>query len=190
MPDKKGFTLIEVLVVVVVVAILALLAFASYKRARLTAQNEMARAKLVEVAMAAQMYNEDARGSARVAGGLGQARVAGFQNAELLFLRTPTDTSFSYLKNIEWNKTCTDSNSCVHHYRGYNFYVCNPDSNSASNQPAGSGCDGKMIAVMTGPVCSGACAAGVNLDAAAEYGGKSWWVSRDNLGTVGSNYGS
>jgi prepilin-type N-terminal cleavage/methylation domain-containing protein len=195
MPKKKGFTLIEVLVVVVVVAILSLLAFASYKRSRLTAQNEMARVKLVEVAAAARMYNEDARDDARVAGGLGQARLNNFQHAELLFSRTPDDTGYPYLKTTEWNETgtCPSENGCVSHYRGYNFYVCNPDSASAANQPAGSGCDGKMIAVMTGPACSGtaaACkAAGISADAVTEYGPYKWWVSRENLGTVGSDYG-
>jgi prepilin-type N-terminal cleavage/methylation domain-containing protein len=188
MPKKKGFTLIEVLVVVVVVAILSLLAFASYKRSRLTAQNEMARVKLVEVAAAARMYNEDARGKDRVAGGLGQARLNNFKNAELLFSRTPDEEADSntvqpYLKLTEWNQTPEG----VYHYRGYNFYICNPDLGSSAQPNVN--CKGQEIAVMTGPVCTGACADGVNKDAAALYGGYKWWVSSENLGTVGSNYG-
>ncbi|MDR0734599.1 MAG: prepilin-type N-terminal cleavage/methylation domain-containing protein [Elusimicrobiota bacterium] len=201
MPNKKGFTLLEILVVIVVIAILSLLAMASYKRARVTSQNEMARVKLVEVAAAAQMYNEDARGENRVAGGFGRSPVANFQRAELLFSRTATNdisaSTYSYLKNKEWNQVgaCAGGgNDCVLHYRGYNFYVCNPDSTSTAGQPAGSGCDGKMIATMTGPTCSGSCSGatcedGVNPQAVKEYCGKKWWVSRENLGAVGSDYG-
>jgi prepilin-type N-terminal cleavage/methylation domain-containing protein len=193
---KKGFTLIEVLVVVVIIAIVALLAFPSYKKARVVSQNEAARAKLVEVATAARMFNEDARGI------LGDERVMGaFHNKDLtperfrdpraLFSSTTTTGSGKgYLSITGWNQegdcSTPSSTTCYYHYRGYTFYVCNPDINSTT-QPD-TLCIGK-IAVMKGPT-EEKTDKSVMKEAVGEYSGFAWWVSGENLGAVGSNYGS
>jgi len=55
---KKGFTLIEVLVVVVFIAIVSMIAFPSYKKAKAITANDAARVKLLELATAVMMYNE------------------------------------------------------------------------------------------------------------------------------------
>jgi len=180
MRGKKGFTLIEILVVVVVIAIISLIAFASYRNARLASQNEMARGKLVEVANAARMFNEDNFGVNRVAGGFGVSPVPGFASPLTLFESAGnTDSNFSYIRDTEW-----DNIAGVWHYRGYRFFICNPTVGGA--QPVEE-CNDQRIAVMLGPT-----AALATLDGAAEeYGESIWWIDRNNLGLgmVGSTYG-
>ena len=189
---KKGFTLIEVLVVVVVIAIVAIIAFPSYKKANVVSQNEAARGKLLELANAVRMYNEDARGSERVAGDLAGNKVNGFSDPKRLFHGSHTDTSstaLKYLSTTGWNQEGTGCNTaggdCKYHYRSYTYYVCNPDSGGTQpNAACGSSSD-RRIAAMTGPTDS------TNYpDAVDEYGGFAWWVSKENLGVVGSNYGT
>lgn len=193
---KRGFTLIEVLVVIVVIAIIALLAFPSYRRARLTSQNEMARAKLMEIANAARMFNED--NSKPVFGAFEGACDVDYRtelnitvvNPLCLFLTSGNDflSAYSYLKTTEWNTFpdgCTDD--CLFHYRGYTFFICNPNSATAQGQPADSGCDGTQIAIMHGPATQ--MDDSVRADAVEVYGGFRWWVSRENLGIIGSNFG-
>ena len=192
MNKKRGFTFVEVMVVVIVIAIISLLAFPSYRRARIVSQNEMARAKLLEVANAARMFNEDARGTARVAGGFDGSTFTGFKSPTALFYGTPDDTGFAvgpgnefkaYLDQDGWDFTGE-----VFHFRGYKFFVCNPDSNTASGQPPGSECDGSMIATMLGPT------AGFNPNELAvnTYGGYVWWVPVPGAGgsaqMIGSNF--
>ena len=194
MNKKRGFTFVEVMVVVIVIAIIALLAFPSYRRARIVTQNDMARAKLIEVANAARMFNEEARGTARVAGGLdGSTLVTGFESPTRLFTHTPDHAMFAqagneykaYLDLDGWNVITGGGGF---HFRGYRFFVCNPDSIDASGQPAGSGCDGTRIATMRGPV------GGAYSDALAveTYGGFLWWVPRPGAGgsaqIVGSDF--
>lgn len=58
--NKKGFTLIEVLVVVVLIAIVSMIAFPSFKKSREITKTKALSLKLLEVANAARMYNEDA----------------------------------------------------------------------------------------------------------------------------------
>ena len=183
MRGRKGFTLIEVLVVVLVIAIVALIAFPSYRRARLTSQNEMARAKLVEVANAARMFNEDNRGANRVAGGFGESPVQNFNSPLMLFTTVHGDISitdnsgFSYIRDVEW-----DFLGDVRHYRGYRFFICNPDI--GGTQPIAE-CNDSRIAVMLGPIATLNTMEG----AVEEFGDSIWWVDRDTLGIIGSDYG-
>ena len=55
---KKGFTLIEVVVVTIIIAALALLVMPSFKNSSLTNQMEKAKIGLVELTTAAKLYNE------------------------------------------------------------------------------------------------------------------------------------
>jgi prepilin-type N-terminal cleavage/methylation domain-containing protein len=179
MLSEKGFTLIEVIVVVVVIAIVALIAFPSYLKSRITAQNDAARVRLLELANAARMYNEDAKGKEKVAGDLAGAALSGFSDPRKLFGRTEDDESsgFKYLTPRVWHTT-----GGAYNFSGYTYYVCNPDVTSAS-QPAGSNCKASgetfgRIATMKAPN-----------DSSNMYYGSTWWVSVDNLGIVGSDYG-
>jgi prepilin-type N-terminal cleavage/methylation domain-containing protein len=180
---KRGFTLIEVLVVVVVIAIIAILAFPSYKKANEVSKNEAARGKLLELSNAVRMYNEDARGSQRIAGDLAGNAFGEFQDPRRVFSGTHTDVTGAmvYLSRTGWNddpQGCSSKNTspCKYHFRNYTYYVCNPDVSSAS-QPDKTPCGEGRIVAMTGP------------DGDAEYGSHSWWVSNENLGVVGSDYG-
>lgn len=168
MPNGKGFTLIEVLVVVVLIAIISMIAFPSFKKSREITKNEGARIKLLEVANAARMYNEDA--TDKVAGRFGQALSSSFKNPEVLF--DPKNAlKAAYLKNREsWSGEGLSLN-----YNGYTYYICNPDI--AGTQPISvcvSGTDGR-IAVMK------------KLDGTGRYAGEAW-VSTTNLGRVENNY--
>lgn len=58
MANKKGFTLIEIVVVVLVIAILALLVAPSFKNSALTNKIEKAKVGLVELTTAVKLYNE------------------------------------------------------------------------------------------------------------------------------------
>ena len=128
MPDKKGFSFIEVLIIVVLIAVLSLIAVPSYKKSIETSKNNQARAKLVEIANAAQMFNEDMRGCHKIAGNLSGTNVpscgsGSFQQAYLLFSQVGNDTdagaNYAYLKDVS-------SFSEGYLYRGYEFYICNP----------------------------------------------------------------
>lgn len=58
MHNKKGFTLMEVLIVTIIIAILALLVVPSFKNSALTNQMEKAKIGLVEITTAVKLYNE------------------------------------------------------------------------------------------------------------------------------------
>jgi len=167
MVNKKGFTLIEVLVVVVLIAILSMLAFPSFKKSREVNKNEAAKVKLLEVANAARLYNEDA--STKVVGRFGQP-VGTFVDPIVLFYSTNAQ-KVAYLKNIEsWDGTGISFN-----YMGYTFYVCNPDL--SGTQPISACVNGSEVRV----------AVMKNLTASGRYAGEAW-VSTDNLGMVKNNY--
>ena len=58
MINRKGFTLIEVVVVILVIATLALLVVPSFKNSALTNKMEKAKVGLVELTTAVKLYNE------------------------------------------------------------------------------------------------------------------------------------
>ncbi len=166
--NKKGFTLIEVLVVVVLIAIVSMIAFPSFKKSREITKNEGARIKLLEVANAARMYNEDA--PIKVAGRFGQAQAGGFVDPQVLFYNTNA-LKVAYLKNQDaWSGSGTNLN-----YNGYTYYVCNPDI--GGGQPISACVNGTdlRIAVMK------------KLDGTGRFAGEAW-VSTVNLGRVENNY--
>ena len=57
--SKKGFTLIEVVVVTLIIAALALLVVPSFKNSALTNRIEKAKVGLIELTTAVKLYNED-----------------------------------------------------------------------------------------------------------------------------------
>ncbi|MDR0645996.1 MAG: prepilin-type N-terminal cleavage/methylation domain-containing protein [Elusimicrobiota bacterium] len=177
MHNKKGFTFIEVAVVVALIAIISLIAFPSYRNSRLITQNEMARAKLSELATAARMYNEDVRGGERIAGGLGDSSLTGFKDPRSVLFSSNPNSGISQ-EAFDFNRQNWDTDGGVYHFAGYKYYLCNPDG--GSSQPANSGCDNDRIATMKGPETGAA---------ASMYSGHTWWVSRTgNLGIIGSDF--
>jgi len=179
MIKKRGFTLIEVLVVIIIIAIIAGLAVPSYRRSRIESQNKAAIAKLVELANAARLYNEDAVGGARVAGEMCLA-LAGFTVPVRLFIGTPNDVAIwtnatnpasvvpdwnqAFLKRTGWNNLDTGvfpvngivSGTCNVNFDGYTYYVCNPvmfgfPSPAQPKEPNDSGCRDGDIATMMPP---------------------------------------
>ena len=168
MLNRKGFTLIEVLVVVVLIAIVSMIAFPSFKKSLEVSRNEGARIKLLEVSNAARMYNEDA--PYKVAGRFGQALSSDFRDPLVLF-SDQNALKVAYLKNKDaWSGSGINFN-----YNGYIYYVCNPDL--SGSQPIGVCVNGSevRVAVMKKP------------DATGRYAGEAW-VSTVNLGRVENNY--
>ncbi len=164
---KNGFTFVEVLVIVVLIAIISLVAVPSYKKGLETSKNNQARAKLVEIANAARMYNEDARGSGQIAGSFGSP-VAGYSDPEILFFTTTDDNrndaeskKYAYLRDAE--------SFSGKGFRGYNFYICTPDVADAA-----CGGDINVVAIMTPS----------DTITDERYVGKVWKVSNDNPGKV------
>lgn len=167
---KNGFTFVEVLVIVVLIAIISLVAVPSYKKGLETSKNNQARAKLLEIANAARMYNEDARGSAQVAGSFG-APVEGYSDPRSLFfssvvsaeedMNESSTSKYAYLTDPE-SLSGTG-------FRGYNFYICTPDVEDAT-----CGGDINVVAIMT---------PGESITD-ERYVGKMWKVSNENPGRV------
>ena len=130
--NKKGFTLMEILVVVLIVVVLVSLYSLTYKKSIGTRNNERARAMFVELANAAKLYNE-MNPNHRIYGRFGDNPPAtacpGCQNPCILFRgATNDDTTTSYaLKPREWG--IIDANSCGNtiNYQGYTFVICNPN---------------------------------------------------------------
>lgn len=180
---KNGFTLIEVLVVVVLIATLSMVAFPSYKKSREVAANEAARVKLLEVANAARMFNEDITED-YVAGGFGNPISPSFRDPNSLFFGTSNaqNEKFAYLKNrSSWEcvpPACGASGLEIT-YKGYSYYVCNPEgANSDQPDEVADICvadNDVKIAVMEKKGAKG------------RYAGYAW-VSGKNLGVVGNNY--
>ncbi|MDR0952615.1 MAG: prepilin-type N-terminal cleavage/methylation domain-containing protein [Elusimicrobiota bacterium] len=172
---RKGFTLIEILIIVVIIAIVSLFAYPSYKQSREVNKNDEARAKLLELATAVRLYNEDA--TTPVAGSFGNPFQT-FEDPCLLFSQTPTEvgTTKAYLKNKNsW--TFSSSSPCDITYRGYVYYVC--VSKSGASQPIVACTDNNTgnprLVVMELPGASG------------RYAGQAW-VSLDDMGMVANNY--
>jgi prepilin-type N-terminal cleavage/methylation domain-containing protein len=139
---RKGFTLVEVLVIMMLIAVLSLVAAPSLKKNMAVSDNELAKAKLQELAQAARMYNEDAARS-------GEMPVAGSFGAPVGFCKEgdpehrpcvdpcklfSNDDEVVYLKNqYSWGE-----GSCggAYGFKGYNYFVCNPLTTSNIYQPA------------------------------------------------------
>ena len=166
MRGEKGFTFVEVLVIVVLIAIISLVAVPSYKKGLETSKNNQAKGRLVEVANAARLYNEDARGADQVAGKFGTP-VSGYRDPSVLFYFTPDGTeaeahkAYAYLKDPESFSGTS--------FRGYDYYICTPDKADAT-----CGGDINVIAIMT---------PGQNITD-TRYVGKVWKISNQNPGKV------
>lgn len=152
--SKKGFTLIEVLVVVVFIAIVSMIAFPSYKRAKAISANDAARVKLLELATAVMMYNEndnmDNDGKFhKVAGNFsGDTPTApeGYVYDPLtkLFDNQDEEDNTPYLAN---KNSWYSSEGSFGDFNGYYYVVCVKES--GASQPAGeAACNSDRVAIM------------------------------------------
>ena len=174
--NKKGFTLMEILVVVLIVVILVSMYSLTYKRSIGTRNNERARAMLVELANAAKLYNE-MNPNRKIYGNFGDNPPSidcpGCVNPCVLFRGTTDDelmTSFS-LKPREWGIANADSCGNSINYQGYTFYICNPYYDAEHQTQPSDFCvgeDGPRFAVMTSPGT-----------APAVYRGNQAWITMD-----------
>lgn len=174
MLNRKGFSFIEVLVIVVLIAILSLIAVPSYKKGVETSKNNQARGKLLEIATAARMYNEDAHSQDRIAGYFGTP-ATGYQDPTVLFSSTVEgsasegdDVSYAYLRDAG------SFDPGTYTYRGYKFYICMPNGDGGGSGDSKCDSDINVIAIMeaTSSVTD------------ERYAGKKWKVSTSNPGKV------
>ena len=179
--NKKGFTLMEILVVVLIIAILVSLYTLTYRKSVHVRNNERARAMLVELANAAKLYNE-MYPDTKISGGFGDnpQDCPGCVDPCVLFRSDNTDPLiYSYaLVPGEWG--LYSANACGNslNFEGYKFYICNPyyDGSNYTAQP--SGADGKCVqngnarfAVLISPSTEDM--------VLGQYFGKQAWITRD-----------
>jgi|GEM_PF-3357909 prepilin-type N-terminal cleavage/methylation domain len=174
--NKKGFTLMEILVVVLIVVILVSMFSLTYKKNVGTRNNERARALLVELANAAKLYNE-MNPNHRIYGGFGDnppsAACPGCVNPCVLFRGSSDDevmTSYA-LKPREWGISNAAACGNTINYQGYVFYICNPNYDDQHTTQPNAACvfEGTpRFAVMTSPN-----------NAPAVYNGGHAWITLD-----------
>ncbi len=174
--NKKGFTLMEILVVVLIVAILISMYSLTYQRTVGTRNNERARAMLVELANAAKLHNE-MNPNRKIYGTFGanppSIDCPGCVNPCVLFRGTTDDelmTSFA-LKPLEWGIANADACGNTINYQGYTFYICNPYYDADHPTQPSAYCtdnEGARFAVMLSPN-----------NAPAVYGGRQAWITLD-----------
>jgi len=92
--NKRGFTMIEVIVVTLIIATLALIVAPSFKNSTLTSNIEKAKVGLVELGVAARLYYEMHPGSTQIQGLLRESQFSAL---------TPTEANdeqgYTYLRN-------------------------------------------------------------------------------------------
>lgn len=141
--NKKGFTLMELLVIVLIVAIIVAFARLSYSRSKDVRANEKARSKLVELANAAKLYNEIYPEN-KIYGSFGQSVFpVGYASPCVLIKGFVSDEEFqdniaSFALNPgEWNAAVNMCNHVMQAAEDYSYILCNPDAatSSSTGQP-------------------------------------------------------
>lgn len=158
---KKGFTLMEILVVILIIAVVIAFFNISYRSARIVRTNERARAMFVELTNAARLFN-DTYPTTKIYGGFGNADAQnlGYLDPCKLFLGAIDDAEVqdniaSYaLRFRDWGlDTPGDCNANLR-YEGYTFILCNPDFDTDDTKQPHANCivDGvPRFAVMITP---------------------------------------
>lgn len=140
--QKKGFTLMEILIVVIIIGILFAMYSASYSSTKTNRKNEKAISMFVEFANAAKLFNEMFPRQ-RLVGVFGDTKVSsdcpGCKDPCYLFQgfgqsNPPTDEEreineylYSFgLRANEWDLTNLNNCSTSFNYEGYTFTLCNP----------------------------------------------------------------
>ncbi|MBQ4493952.1 MAG: prepilin-type N-terminal cleavage/methylation domain-containing protein [Elusimicrobiaceae bacterium] len=139
---KKGFTLMEVLVVILIVAVIISLYQITHRNAQIVRANERARAMFVEFTNAARLFNE-MYPATKVYGGFGDtnAQSLGYLDPCNLFLgyfadQEVQDNIQSYaLRPQDWGLNSAGACGNGLQYEGYTFVLCNPSFDSDAPQP-------------------------------------------------------
>jgi len=153
--SKKGFTLVEMLVVVLIISLLMAAYVAYHKKGMDIKRNEQAQAMLIELANSARLHNE-MHPDQKIAGGFGDTAsyCTGCQNPCWLFegltsnAQHEEDIAPYALNPQNWGITTTGSCSSSLNFHGYTFFVCNP--NLSGNQPL-TECNSDRFALLKGP---------------------------------------
>ena len=166
--SKKGFTLVEMLVVVLIISIVAFLYKGSHDKGVQIRRNERARAMFLELTNAARLHNE-MHPEHKIVGGFGQTNADTFCTdcVEPCYLfkgfsgTVAVNVDDYYALNPRtWGMDSAASCGSSIGYDGYNFYLCNPNfTGSQPNTGITNQCtDGstKYFAVMTSPDNAGA----------------------------------
>lgn len=149
--NKKGFTLVEMLVVVLIIGLLMAAYVAYHNKGMDIKRNEQAQAMLIELANSARLHNE-MHPDQRVFGGFNDTTnyCDGCHNLCWLFEGLTDNTQHeediaSYALNPQnWGITTTGSCSSSLNFHGYTFFIC-----FGANSPTG--CTTDMFALMKGP---------------------------------------
>ena len=164
--NKKGFTLVELLVVVVIVVLVTAFAVPSFKRAQENSKNQRAMSLLLDIASAAKNFKVyDSLNS-------GQLTQAAFLTTQGVCAAAPNDLCHLFqdglLKPVAWDRGA--EGAVLDTFNGYKFWVCS----GAAGDPAGC-CKANAVAAMENTVAGG------------RYGsGTCAWV--DGQGQMQNNY--
>ncbi len=155
--NKKGFTLMEILVVILIIVILVSLYSLTYRKSVQVRNNERARAMLVELANAAKLYNEMFPNQ-KISGGFGDnpQDCPSCQNPCELFRSSESLENMSEEEKLiypyalvpgEWGIANKASCGNSLEFQGYKFYICNPyyDGVNYTNQPDGACLDANNV---------------------------------------------
>ena len=180
--NKKGFTLIEILVVVIIIAILTAFYVSSHEKGVIIRKNEQATARFMELTNAARLHNE-MYPNQRIAGGFG-ANASGLctncLNPCNLFegyysgndSQVFQDNIAAYALNPKsWGLASAAACSNTLRYEGYEYILCNPYF--SGSQPTG--CDNTKFAIMKSPATG-----------AGDFSGKTAWINNEY--EIANNY--
>ena len=179
---KKGFTLMEIMIVVLIIGILFTMYSLSYNSTKINRKNEKAVAMFVEFANAARLYNEMFP-TQRVVGKFGSTIISsdacsGCVEPCRLFIGSNNNADVQeYLQSfglrpIEWSLDNALNCGTNFNYEGYTFTLCNPasldDDEAVVAQPGA--CNGlNAFAVMDVPS---------NPSKYGKYAGKKVWITK------------
>ena len=105
---RKGFTLVEIMVVVAIIAVLVSLAIPNVLRARMTANESAAKANIQSIATAYETYANSNNGSYPVSqAALLPASLGGSANPPYLHAAYDGQTISGYIYSLTFNSTST-----------------------------------------------------------------------------------
>ena len=158
--NKKGFTLMEILVVILIVATILSLFQVSYRKSQIIRANERARGMFIQLTNAARLFNE-AYPNSKIYGSFGNstAQTLGFYDPCYLFEEYTDNATGQYaelhdniapfaLRFREWGIANADSCNQNVTYEGYRFVLCNPSFSGAQPSEANNLCTPDKFAVM------------------------------------------
>ncbi len=142
--NKKGFTLMELLVVILIICIIVYMASVSFSNSRVVRANEHARAMFAELTNAARLYNE-LYPDKKVYGSFGQSSFPSdcpdCQNPCILFegfsgnAEMQSNMASFILKPALWGLSSLSQCNANLTFKEYKFILCNPSLEAGATQP-------------------------------------------------------